>query len=99
MHKMSYDDIIDAQNTLVENWGEDGQRVIATSIHERPFNNSFTKFLSICDACGGNWGGMLLTGIKDLFPSVYDAIPENMGKRAFSCLCAILVLCGVDTVN
>lgn len=96
---ITYDDIIDAQETLVKYWGEAGKRVIAASVHERPFNNTFDKFLSLCDACGGNWGGMLLTGIKDLFPQVYEAIPDYMGNRAFVCLCDVLILCGVDTVN
>lgn len=96
---ITYDDIIESQNTLIENWGEDGKRVIAEALHERPFNNSFTRFLSMCDACGGNWGAMLLSGIKDLFPRVYSAIPDHMGNRAFVCLCSVLILCGVDTVN
>ena len=96
---ITYDDIIEAQECFVENWGRDGKNVIAQAVHERPFNASFDKFLSYCDACGGNWGGMLLTGIKGLFPSVYEAIPSNMGSRAFSCLCNVLILCGVDPVE
>lgn len=39
---------------------------------------------------------MILTGIKKLFPSVCEAIPNDIGKFAFMCVCAILTLCGVD---
>ncbi len=95
----TYEDIIEAQKCLVENWGEAGEKVIACALRERPFNASFDKFLSVCDACGGNWGGMILTGIKGLFPLVYEAIPFDMGPRAFTCLCNVLVLCGVECPN
>ena len=52
-------------------------------------------FLSHCTACGGNWGGMLLTGMRELFPAVYDAIPDNMGVFAWNGICATLNLLGV----
>ena len=52
-------------------------------------------FLSHCTACGGNWGGMLLTGMRKLFPAVYDAIPDNMGMFAWNGICATLNLLGV----
>ena len=49
-------------------------------------------FLKHCTACGGNWGGMLLTGLKELYPEVYDAIPENMGMLAWRGICETLYL-------
>lgn len=94
---ISYNDIIEAQKHLAENWGEDGEAVIVACLHETPFNDSFSKFLSHCMACGGNWGGMILTGIQALYPKVWDAIPNNMGIYAFSCICNTLILLGVDT--
>ena len=53
------------------------------------------EFLNHCTACGGNWGAMLLTGIKKLFPSEYDKIEKKYnsmdfsdgGIKAFSFLC------------
>ena len=42
---------------------------------------------------------MLLTGIRELWPAVYDAIPDDMGCFAFECIADILILCGVDTTE
>ena len=49
-------------------------------------------FLKHCTACGGNWGGMLLTGLKELYPEVWEAIPENMGLLAWIGICETLYL-------
>lgn len=94
---ITYDFIIDAQNILVECWEEQGKRVIEACSRVTPFNGTFDEFLKHCSACGGNWGGMLLTGIKKLYPEVWDAIPEEMGYNAFGCICNVLILCGIDT--
>ena len=53
---------------------------------------SMEEFLNHCTACGGNWGAMLLTGIKALYPDVYDAIPDDMGHFAWRCICETLEL-------
>ena len=84
MKMTNYDDIIEVQNCLVENWGEDGKAVIVACLHEDPFNDSFESFLSHC---------------KELYPRVWDLIPDNMGVHAFSCICNTLILLGVDTAN
>lgn len=34
-------------------------------------------FFNQCTACGGNWGAMLLTGIKKVFPDSYDEVREQ----------------------
>ena len=96
---ITYDNIIEAQNFLVEQWGEDGKQVIAACLRERPFNNTFGVYLTLCTPCGGNWGGMLLSGIEDMWPCVYKAIPEKMGPYAWQCLCYVLALLDVDTSN
>ena len=96
---IKYEYIIDAQNTLVEHWGEDGKKVVEACFRTTPLNIPFSTFLKSCSACGGNWGGMLLTGIKKLCPEVYDAIPNDMGAFAWGCLCNTLLLCGVDTTS
>ena len=94
---ITYDMIIDAQNYLVENWGEDGKKVIEATHTVNPFNGNTKAFLDHCTACGGNWGGMFLTGIKKLYPNVHKAIPDDMGAFAFICIAMTMRLCGVDT--
>ena len=60
---------------------------------------TFKEFLTHCTACGGNWGGMLLSGVKELYPLVYDEIPERLGfdgNYAFFTIVALLKLLKVD---
>lgn len=90
---ITYDMIIEAQNYLVENWGEAGKKVIEAAFTVNPFNGNTKAFLDHCSACGG----MFLTGIKRLYPNVYDAIPNDMGVSAFTCIAMTMRLCGVDT--
>ena len=81
---------------LSEHWGaEVANNVGFAAAHYAPFNDSFDAFLTHCVACGGNWGGMLLSGIRELFPKVWDAIPDDMGHDPFFCLIKVLRLCGV----
>lgn len=94
---ITYDDIIEVQKCLVENWGEEGKAIIVACLHEKPFNDTAKNFLSHCTACGGNWAGMILSGIKELYPKVWELIPDNMGTHAFYCICNILALLGVET--
>lgn len=101
MTKFTYDELKEAMDFLVEHWGEDGKRVIEAILNRSDRNLahglSMKGFLESCTACGGNWGGMLLTGIKRLYPTVWEAIPDNMGDYAWPCICYTLLLCGVDT--
>lgn len=87
---------------IVANWGEDGVKVvelISAKYASRP-HMELDEFLNHCTACGGNWGGMLLTGIKELFPDVWELIPEHMGAFAFSVIGDVLMLLNVtDTKN
>lgn len=53
-------------------------------------------FLKHCTPMGGNWGGMLLSGVKELWPEVWDAVPDNMGHNAFAGILCTLELCGVN---
>ena len=93
----NYKDIIDAQEMLVKHWGIYGEQVIAETVRTERKPITFNQFLDNCTACGGNWSGMLLTGINELWPNVWNAIPDKMGVQAWGCLCSVLVLCGVDT--
>ena len=96
---ITYEMIKEAQESIVNHWEEDGKKVIEEIAKANPFNKSFKEFLQFCTACGGNWGEMLLTGIRELWPNVYDAIPDDMGCFAFECIADTLILCGVDTTE
>lgn len=91
--------------SLCDLWGRDVAVKIAEITGDsdfEPFNaddedhRDLSNFLKVCVACGGDWGQMLLTGIKNLWPEVYDAIPDNMGVNAFMAILHVLVLCGVE---
>ena len=78
------------RDLITELWGAD---VLNAIDHQHTVPMTMDDFLSNhCYACGGNWGAMLLTGIKALYPDVYDAIPEQMGHYAFRCICTVLEL-------
>ncbi len=94
---MTAEMINDARQDILEHWGDAGATVIAECEKVQPFNGRFADFLNHCITCGGDWGGMLLTGIHKLYPTVWDAIPEHMGYNAFALICGVLMLCGVDT--
>ena len=94
---ISQDDLDEAKDYLHSNWGEDGDKVVEACSKVKPFNGNASEFLDHCTAHGGNWGGMLLSGVKKLYPEVYEAIPAKMGKSAWQCICYVLMLCGVDT--
>lgn len=82
---------------LREYWGKEAvDNIITAIVADYPQTMTMDEFLSYCTACGGNWGGMLLTGVKKLFPHVWDAIPEQMGVYAWECICATIGLCGVQ---
>lgn len=49
------------------------------------FSNFVDKY---CIACGGNWTAMLISGIKNAFPEVYDKMPSK--KYEFAEICEIL---------
>lgn len=85
---------MNSTETLIALWKNDGIAVVDecmtySATHE-PME--MKDFLSHCATCGGNWGGMILTGIKALSPEIYDAIPDNMTVFAFLCLCEVLAL-------
>ena len=94
---ITYEMIQQAQEQLISHWEDAGKRVIEEIAKVAPFNSGSKEFLDHCTACGGNWGGMLLTGIRELYPAVWDAIPDDMGVDSFACICSVLILCGVDT--
>lgn len=91
-------DINDFAGIVYRLWGGDGLRVIEECEKAVPFAYGVKEFLAkYCTCCGGNWGGMLLTGIQELYPDVYDAIPEEMGVFSFVGITSVLNLLGIDT--
>lgn len=87
--------------SLLERWGAAAERVIAecSKVH---FGGNVSEFLNHCTACGGNWAGMFLSGIKALYPDVYAALPEKLGRNgneAFENVAYVLQLCGVNTAE
>ena len=45
---------------------------------------SMKDFMNQCTACGGNWGAMLLTGIKRVFPDNYEEVEKEYNSMDFS---------------
>jgi len=90
----------EATEYLYKEWGNCYAPLVIRAcswVADEPWSKmTISEFFGKCIACGGNWGAMLLTGIKKCFPVVYDAIPEDMGHNAFFCLGYVLHLCGVD---
>ena len=70
---------LSARDFVAELWGNNVLAVIDCQ-DTKPM--TMDDFLLHCTACGGDWGAMFLTGIKALYPDVYDAIPDNMGHFA-----------------
>lgn len=53
-----------------------------------------TDFAKKCTACGGNWTRMFMTGIEELYPKTWAAMPDvNYG---FMDIMKILDKLGVD---
>ena len=61
------------------------------------------EFLNHCKAYGGNWVAMLLSGIKEVFPSEYESVVKSVeeigygaaGTKAFAYVCDWLEKHGV----
>lgn len=83
---------LEGDDFIVATWKDDGIKVLEAIDQQHTTPMTTDEFLSHCTACGGNWGAMLLTGIKVLYPTVYDAIPDDMGHFAWRCLCEVLEL-------
>ena len=88
-----------AYDYLKDLWGEEtARKVLVAAFTAVPTAEveTFDDFLKHCTARGSNWCQMILTGIKALWPAVYDAIPDNMGVNAFSALTCVLILCDIE---
>ena len=85
-----------AKEFIEEYWSDSANKVISACEMVSPFNGDLKSFLSHCTACGGDWVSMVLSGIKELWPTVWESIPEDMGDYSFFILQDVLILCGVE---
>ena len=49
---------------------------------------TFKDFISKCTACGGNWTSMIFTGLREVAPSIYEAMPDR--SYSFDEVCFIV---------
>lgn len=84
---------------LLATWGIDGYTLLyyIDSTKDEYKEMSFDTFLTMCTPCGGDWGQMFLTGIKELYPTIYNLIPDDMGLNPFVSLVELLNVLNIDT--
>lgn len=56
---------------------------------------SGTEFMKNCNACGGNWSAMIMSGIRKCFPEQYNDMPKDKQYNMFE-LMQIAADCGVN---
>lgn len=86
----------EASAFIIKEWKDRGKSIVdyIETLDTSP--KPLDKFWEHCTACGGDWGAMILTGIKELYPDLWDLIPDHMGIFAFSLLCEVLNLLGYE---
>ena len=85
---------------LLEWWGHKYAAKVMTAIeNDNTDSMPFSEFLNHCTIMDGGWGDTILTGIGELYPEVWKAIPDDMSVNALNCLCAVLELCGVVVIE
>ncbi len=89
--------ILNAFDIVRERWGDAvAEEIIRAEIKPMSFDTYLSKY---CYACGGDWGKMLLSGVHELYPEVWDAIPEYMGVNCFSTITLLLVALGIEGID
>lgn len=99
---MKYDgkELTEAMDMLHDVWKREVADTVIGLCLDNPIDKPLEEFLKDCTACGGDWGNMLLTGIKKLRPEIYDAIPDQIGRngiQAFVIICNVLYLLKVKS--
>ena len=89
--------LLEAESFIESRWKDAGKKVIEECSSVEKFDGNVRDFLEFCTACGGNWSAMFMSGISKLYPSVYDAIPEDFGNDGFFAIVYTLILLGVRT--
>lgn len=97
---MEETNIIDVYIDMRNTWGAEIADEIMDRVFEAPsVNITWKEFISKrCIACGGAWVTRIATGIRSIAPSVWDALPDNMGEpfHAFCLLCDLAMILGVE---
>lgn len=98
---MTHEQFVKYCDKLVDAWGDDGKAVVVYVVENGLVQKgkTFDDFCKLCTACGGNWGAMLLTGIRSISKELYDLIPDEMGidgMDAFSNLLTLIRLMGYE---
>ena len=86
---------LNSEETLCALWGIDGYAILKYIDTIETPAMTYDEFTPHCIACGGNWGGMLLTGIKALYPTVWKMIPNDMGIFAWTAICETLTVLNI----
>lgn len=86
----------EASAFIIKEWEDRGKLIVDYIATLDITPKSLDSFWKHCIACGGDWSAMILTGIKELYPEIWDMIPDKMGKFAFSVLCEVLNLLGYE---
>ena len=87
---------LSSEEFLVACWGIDGLALVKVCKALNPPAMSRREFISHCTACGGNWCGMYLTGIIELYPLIWDLIPSDMGIFSFAAICELMNLLNIE---
>lgn len=86
---------LSAHDMLITCWKEKGIAIVEYIDTLNDFRiKPMDDFLVHCTPCGGDWGAMILTGIKELYPTIWELIPDDMGVFAFAVLSDLLELLG-----
>lgn len=98
---MTISEINEARKILTECWGVDkADEIFAMCYTTTKFPMTVDKFTTFCVSCGGDLNNMLLSGVRKLYPEIYTAVPDKLGKNsseAFASVCNLLILLGVIT--
>lgn len=95
--KYTYDELatLSDREYLAAVWGNDGVKVLGAidSVATTPM--TVKDFLDHCTTYGGDWGLLLLSGIHKLYPTVWEAIPDDMGVFSWNSICTVCTLLNI----
>ena len=100
--KMSEEIMNQAKEDIKKKWPKNAEAVLDACNKAEKFQGAGSEFMDQCIACGGNLVGMLISGIRKLWPEVYSALPDSIGDDGFESFyltCRVLLLCGVDLAS